>query len=304
MKYLKVGLIIFSIPGITIAGMLVQGGLLDIPKAYVLENTQIQIGISSYLIVNQPASDEMYSHTKNLREMDAFLMVGLLNRLEFGFRYYDPHTFGGFIKAQIWKESAAYPSISVGLSDISPKSMINSYGENACDYYHGQKNSFFIVASKDLEPVIKFPLTGHLGIGSGRFQGVWKHSLHWQGIFGGLEWSIKPSFHVVAEVDGRDFNAGVIWETPYHFMLSAGVSEIEQLWWGGPTGGLYDEYDQPKFNVAVSYTIGPLIGGEERARLQRLKNRIERAQERLKQAKDRRESVERTIKEIEDELIE
>jgi len=303
MRYLKVILIVFSIPSFTFAGMLIEGGLLDIPKAYVLENTQIQIGISSYLIVSQPQSNEMVSPSKSLREMDAFLMVGLLNRLEFGFRYYDAHTFGGFVKALIWKESAKYPSISVGLSDISPKRMINSYGDKACNYYHGQKNSFFLVASKDLEPVIRFPLTGHIGVGSERFQGVWEHSMHWQGIFGGIEWRVKPSFHIVAEVDGRDFNAGVIWETPYHFTISAGVSEIEQLWWGGPTGGLYDEYDQPKFNVAVSYTIGPLIGGEERARLQRLKNRIERAQERLKQAKDRRESVERTIKEIEDELI-
>ncbi|RLC42030.1 MAG: hypothetical protein DRH44_04665 [Candidatus Coatesbacteria bacterium] len=303
MRYISQIMVLLSLPCISFSGMLIQGSQLDIPVGYTLENTVIEVGISSYLIVSQPESGSMRPPEKNLREMDAFLMVGLLDRIEVGFRYYDSKTFGGFVKAQIWKESAAWPAISVGLSDLSPNKMINSYGESATDYYHSQNNSFFVAVSKDLEPVIRVPLTWHIGVGSGRFQGVWRHSIHWQGIFGGIAWRIKPSLRVVAELDGRDFNAGIIWDTPYKFRLSAGVSEIEQLWWGGGTGGYWDEYDQPKFNVSVSYFIGPLIGGEERARLQRLKNRIERAQERLKQAKDRRESVERAIREIEDELI-
>jgi hypothetical protein len=98
---------------------------------------------------------------------------------------------------------------------------------------------------------------------------------------------------------------------PYNFTVTAGIGEIEQWWSGKPSASdpnrpgvlVYDEYDQPKFNLSVQYLIGPLLSGAEQERLMRLKNRIERALERLKQARDRREASEQELERLRDILI-
>jgi len=298
-----------GMPKFALGGYLIQGGMMDIPVAYTIENTEIDLGLSSYLLVSQPINID--KPDKNLREMDAWITLGLLDRIEVGFRYYGPKTFGGYIKAKILNETSHIPCISIGMLDISPNDTINSWGENASNYYHSLNYSFFIVASKDMDPVIRLPIKLHLGIGSGRFVGAWKHSYPWQGIFGGIELKVNKYIDVLAELDGRDFNAGVRFTLPYKFTIVAGLGEIEQIWWGGPRTAdpnnpgqlLYDEYDQPKFSISVQYLLGPLLSGAEQERLMRLKNRIERALERLKQARDRREASEQELERIRDILI-
>lgn len=296
-------------PNAVFGGYQIQGGLLDIPVAYTIENTEIDIGISSYLIVSQPINVDKPG--KNFREMDAWITLGLLDRIEIGLRYYGPKTFGGYAKAKILNETSRIPCISIGMLDISPNTNINSWGDNASNYYHSLNYSFFIVASKDMEPILKAPIKLHLGVGCGRFVGAWKHSYPWQGIFAGFEWSVNDYIDILTEVDGRDFNAGVRFNLPYKFTITAGVGEIEQFWWGGPRATdpnqpgvpVYDEYDQPKFSISVQYLLGPLLTGAEQERLMRLKNRIERAMERLKQARDRREASEQELKRLRDILI-
>ena len=295
--------------GLSFAGFYTQGGLLDIPVAYTIENTQIDVGVSSYLIVKQPSNVDVPG--KQFREMDTWFTVGLINRIEVGMRYYGPKTFSGYVKAKILNETSYLPAISIGMLNISPNTKVNSWGDNASNYYHNLNYSFFIVASKDMEPVIRFPIKLHLGVGSGSFIGAWKHSFPWQGIFGGIEWNVNKRIDIIGELDGRDFNLGVRFALPYNFTVTAGVGEIEQWWSGKPSASdpnrpgvlVYDEYDQPKFNFSVQYLIGPLLSGAEQERLMRLKNRIERALERLKQARDRREASEQELERLRDILI-
>jgi hypothetical protein len=295
--------------GLSFAGFYTQGGLLDIPVAYTIENTQVDVGVSSYLIVKQPPNVDVPG--KQFREMDAWFTVGLINRVEVGMRYYGPKTFSGFVKAKILNETSHIPAISIGMLNISPNTKVNSWGANASDYYHNLNYSFFIVASKDMHSVLRLPLKFHLGVGSGSFIGAWKHSFPWQGIFGGIEWNVNKIVDIIGELDGRDFNAGVRFSLPYNFTITAGIGEIEQWWWGGPDPSdpnrpsvpVYDEYDEPKFSLSVQYLIGPLISGAEQERLMRLKNRIERALERLKQARDRRQASEQELERLRDILI-
>jgi hypothetical protein len=301
-------LIFFVItPFACFAGFMSMGGLFDIPSAYVLENTEINVGFSSFLA---PKPEPLIPTLDSLNEMDYWVMVGLFDRVDVGVKYYGDTSISAYVKGMVWEESAGIPAIAVGLTDIATKELIGPYGENTNNYYHDQNISFFAVASKDLQPIIKLPLTAHVGFGTGRFVGAWKRSFRWHGIFGALEWRVKDYLHVIGEVDGRDLNVGVKFKLPYGLNVSAGIGEFEQLWLGGCStvikgqGPFYDEYDEPKFSISVDWTLGPIISKEEQARLMRLKSRIERAEERLKQAKDRTDSVEKEIKYIEDELIE
>lgn len=303
-------IVILILPAFAYGGFMTIGGLFDTPTAYVLENTEIKVGFSSFL---SSKPEPFVPNIESTNEMDFFCMVGLLDRVDVGFTYYGQSAIAAYIKGMVWEESAAIPSIAVGLSEITTRDLIGPYADKTSEYWHDQNFSFFVVASKDMEPIIKFPLTAHIGVGMGKYVGVWRRSFRWHGIFGGIEWRATSYLDVIGEVDGRDLNIGVRFNLPYKLNVQAGIGEFEQLWTDSavsshpkydPPGWYYDEYDEPKFALSVNWTLGPIIGKGEQARLMRLKSRIERAEERLKQAKDRTDSVEREIELIEDELIE
>lgn len=300
------------------AGVDVQNGVLDTPDAYVMENTQFNVGVSSYAITS--STTNFYTHegepfTKNLREMDAFFQFGLLGLLEVGVREYDPESFAADIKVQIKKESARWPAFAAGMLNIGAGHDVNPYGAKACWYADGdrQNYAYYLVASKNMRNIIRVPMTVNLGVGSARFQGTdfgWPHSRPWQGIFGSVAYHfLDEKISILGEVDGRDLNLGARFKLPWGIVVTPYISELEQAWWGAPTtrtitGIPYeDEYDSPKGGIAVQLYVGPLYAKGETERLRALRSRVKRAEERLKQARQRREILEQRLEEIREELM-
>jgi hypothetical protein len=314
------------------AGVDISSGLLDTPSAYVIDNTVFAIGVSMTAL---PYGDQEFAeafvkhdgkrnvvddvHTKNLAEMDSYFSFGLFNRLEIGVREYDPQTFAGDVKLQIWKETARWPAISVGMLNIGAPDNVNSYGEKAVTYHPEDKQNYayYFVGSKDLENIIRLPLSVHIGVGSKRFQGEWRYSKHWNGIFGAMEYEVLENrLTAIAEVDGRDLNIGARIALPWGLTATPYIAEFEQIWLGRETipvwpdssgtgePELYDnEFSQPKFGIGFSFTGGPIYSRAEVARLQALRSRLKRAEERLKAARQRREALERRLEEIRAELL-
>lgn len=315
-------------------GVDISNGLLDTPSAYVLDNTVFTIGVSMTAL---PYGDQEFAdyygkheageyrnvvddvHTKNLAELDSYFSFGLFNRIQIGVREYDPQTFAGDVKAQVWKESARWPAISVGVLNIGAPDTVNSYGEKALTYHPDDKQNYayYIVGSKDLENIIRLPLSVHAGVGSRRFQGEWRISKHWNGIFGALEYEIlNDRVTAIAEVDGRDLNLGARITLPWGITITPYAAEFEQIWRGGKVIPVWDdssgtgtpeyysnEFSQPKFGVGLSFTGGPIYSRGEAERLRALRSRLKRAEERLKAARQRREALERRLEEIRAELL-
>ncbi len=300
-------------------GVDIQNGVLDTPNAYVMENTQFNIGMSSYALTS--GTRDFYTHDgqpfqKSLRELDAFFQVGLLGRVELGVREYDPQTFSGNVKVLIKKESARWPAFAAGVFNLGPpRDASTPYGVNTCWYSDNdrQNNAYYLVASKNMRNILRVPMTVHLGVGSARFQGgdpSWPHSQPWQGLFGSLEYHfLDEKISILGEIDGRDLNIGARFKLPWGFVVTPYVSELEQWWWGGHStqtiGGTpyEDEYDTPKGGIAVQLFVGPLYSRAETERIRALRSRLKRAEERLKQARQRRELLERRVEEIREDLI-
>ncbi len=301
-----------------LAGVDVQSGVLDTPDAYVMENTQFNVGVSSYAVTS--GQKNFYTHegapfTKNLQEMDAFFQFGLLGMAEVGVREYDPQTYAADFKVQVKKESSRWPAFAAGMLNVGSSHNVNPYGGKACWYADDdrQNYAYYIVASKNMRNIIRVPLTVNLGVGSARFQGTdltWPHSRPWQGIFGSVAYHfMDEKISILGEVDGRDLNVGARFKLPWGVVVTPYISELEQAWWGAhststTTGIVYeDEYDSPKGGIAVQMFVGPLYAKAETERLRALRSRVKRAEERLKQARQRREILEQRIEEIRSELI-
>ncbi|NIT37000.1 MAG: hypothetical protein GTN49_10975 [candidate division Zixibacteria bacterium] len=306
------------------AGVDIQNGVLDTPNAYVMENTQFNVGVSSYVITSR--TKQFYTHEgvpfqKNLRELDAFFQFGLFGRLEVGIREYDPETYAGDVKVLIKKESSRWPAIAAGAFNLGGDHDIGPYGAKACWYSDTdrQSNAYYIVASKNVRNIIRVPITVNVGVGAARFQGTnpkWPHSEPWQGMFGSVAYHfLDERISVIGEIDGRDLNIGARFKLPWGLVVTPYVSELEEAWWGGhttytlptpahPNGFPYeDEYDTPKGGIAVQFYVGPLYRRAETERLRALRSRLKRAEERLKQARQRREILEQRVEEIREELM-
>ena len=317
---LRSAAVVFLAAGGAYAGVDIQNGALDTPDAYVMENTQFNVGVSSYVL----PGTKMTSYgpggrpvTKNLREFDSFFQFGLLGRVELGVREYDFDTYSGSVKVLVKKESSRWPAFSAGIFNLSSNHDISPYGKNAALYapvaVDRQNYAYYVVASKNLQNIIRTPLTVTLGVGSARFQGTdpsWPHSKPWQGMFGSVAYHfMDEKISLIGEVDGRDLNLGARFKLPWGLVVTPYVSELEQAWWGAatsvaPGGATYaDEYDQPKGGISVQLYVGPLYNKAETEKLRALRSRLKRAEERLKQARQRRELLEQRVEEIREELM-
>lgn len=217
------------------AGVDVQNGVLDTPDAYVMENTQFNVGVSSYVLPGRDLHSLTHDGTraidKNLREMDAFFNIGLFGRLEVGVREYDPGTYAGSFKALLWKESSRWPAFSAGMFNVTPDRGVNPYGKNACWYSDTdrQNYAYYVVASKNMQNIIRVPITVTLGVGSARFQGTnpqWPHSRPWQGMFGSVAYHfLDEKVAIIGEVDGRDLNVGARFKLPWGIVVTPYISD-------------------------------------------------------------------------------
>jgi hypothetical protein len=136
------------------------------------------------------------------------LDFGLFNRLEIGIialKLEQNFLLSNF-KLQLLKEVDALPNVAVGIESIGDK-----VPESMSQY---KSKSPYIAISKQFNLPVAHLITGHIGIGHGRYVEEKSIGRYLHGVFGGISKDFQPRFidgnvSLSLELDGRDVNVGV-----------------------------------------------------------------------------------------------
>jgi len=299
------------------------GDVINAPDAYMLEHTEIEIGIaaSAYSFndsTGSPASD---------LKLTGFFDIGILSYGEIGASYLAD---GGFVvnaKLAILKEGIAVPAFSLGFQNGLGSERVDCFTgtpgvpdssgtaagfwdeEGNYNYDHSQNWSVYGVASKDLRYLAGLPVTVNLGIGIGRFVGVIDGgtlgigSAVANGLFGSVVWGPSEALSVAFEMDGRDFNLGMDYAVNRHINIRLAWAELEQTIFPPEGQNKQDVMQNSKVTIGVSARIGPIFGASH-YELEREQQRIERARQRLEELEARRRAAEAQLQRLRDLLDE
>ncbi|MBD3285285.1 OmpA family protein [candidate division WOR-3 bacterium] len=227
--------------------------LIDAPTAYVLRHKVVQgTAVGSFGVsTNDPRAPY---------EFDFALGLGLGDFCELSVTAFTLENYSLGVSALLLKEKTWYPSIAVGIHDITWVPYIGSFGGGNTtppgpntgnfnpedqiidnpNFLHGEQKewfSAFLVASKQFGNYLRV----HAGLGRGRFVGYdrFEASLNSDvffntfspnaiGLFGGLEFNYDNWLSVSLEYDGRDINAGTKIGFEYWEVYLA-MNRLEQL---------------------------------------------------------------------------
>ncbi len=202
--------------------------LLDIPTPYVLRHKVIQSTAVGSFALNTPDLTPY--------DLDVSLGAGIGNFLELSLTAYTLENYSLGVTALVLREKDWYPSVAVGIHDITWTPYIGSFGggdtlppgdhdpqdraisKPGFDYWEQQEwFSAFAVASKQFADYFRV----HLGLGRGRYTGYYGFAQYFNtdiftqgvsefavGLFGALEFNYNDWFSVSAEFDGRNINMG------------------------------------------------------------------------------------------------
>jgi|GEM_PF-254368 len=300
------------------------GDVVNAPDAYVLEHTEIEIGLGASAYSFEDSLGVSASDVK----ITGFVNFGILSYGQIGASYLAD---GGMVfnaKVAILKEGISVPAFSLGVQNgfggnhvdcfSGPPGLPDSTGrvlgywdeEGFYNYDHSQNWSVYGVASKDMRYLLGLPLTVNLGIGIGRFVGVVGEggamnigSAVANGLFGSLVWKPAEAISVAFEMDSRDFNLGLDYALGKHVDLHLAWAELEMTLFPPEGQNRQDVMQNSKVTVAVSSRFGPLFGAG-RLELEREQQRIERARQRLEELEARRRSAESELQRLRDLLDE
>ena len=300
------------------------GGVVNAPDAYLLEHTEVEVGIA--------ASAFSYEDSLGVADTDikltGYLNIGILSYGQIGAAYLAD---GGLVlnaKVAILKEGIAVPAFSLGVQNgiggehvdcfSGTPGTVDSTGqyqgnwdeEGFYNYDHSQSWSVFGVASKDMRYLMGMPVTINLGIGIGRFVGVIGEggalgvgSAIANGLFGSMVWNPSEEFALALEMDGRDFNLGMTYAVGKHVNLHLAWAEFEQTLFPPEGQNKQDVMQNSKITIAISSRFGPLLGAGH-LELEREQQRIERARTRLDELEARRRAAEAELQRLRDLLDE
>jgi len=299
------------------------GGVVNAPDAYVLEHTEVEVGIAASAFSFEDSLGVSDSDIK----LTGYFNFGILSYGQLGGAYLAD---GGFVlnaKVAILKEGIAVPAFSLGLQNgigsehvdcfSGPAGTPDSTGtaqglwdqDGMYNYSHAQNWSVYGVASKDMRYLIGVPVTLNLGIGIGRFVGVIDGgalgigSSIANGLFGSMVWRAGENFSAAFEMDGRDFNLGMSYAVGKHVNLHLAWAELEQTVFAPENQNRQDVMQNSKITIAISSRFGPLFGAG-RLELEREQQRIERARTRLDELEARRRAAESELQRLRDLLDE
>ncbi len=322
MKLVSIFLFIFTVA--VYAGSLpyAYGGVVNSPDAYVLEHTEIEIGIAASAFTYEDSTGASESDVK----LTGYLNFGILSYGEIGASYLAD---GGLVmnaKIAILKEGIVVPAFTLGVQNGFGKEHVDCFSgpagvpdstgeinslwdeEGMYNYSHAQNWSVFGVASKDLRYLIGAPLTLNLGIGIGRYVGIIGEggalgmgSAIANGLFGSLVWEPSESVALAIEMDGRDFNLGLDYAVNKNVELHLAWAEFEMMAFPPEGQNKQDIQQNAKVTIALSTRFGPLWGAS-RLELEREQQRIERARQRLEELEARRRSAESELQRLRDLL--
>ncbi|MCK5841069.1 MAG: hypothetical protein KAH31_02790 [Candidatus Sabulitectum sp.] len=299
------------------------GGVINAPDAYVLEHTEVEVGIAATAFSFEDSLGAADSDVK----LTGYLNFGILSYGDIGAAYLAD---GGFVinaKVAILKEGIAVPAFALGVQNgigsehvdcfSGPPGAPDSTGsvpgswdvDGMYDYAHAQNWSVYGVASKDMRYLVGLPVTVNLGIGIGRFVGIVDGgalgigSSIANGLFGSMVWEPGEDFSLAFEMDGRDFNLGMTYSVGKHVDLHLAWAELEQTVFAPEGQNKQDVMQNSKITIAVSSRFGPLLGAG-RLELEREQQRIERARTRLDELEARRRAAESELQRLRDLLDE
>ncbi|MEA3265440.1 MAG: hypothetical protein U9P42_00660 [Candidatus Fermentibacteria bacterium] len=299
------------------------GGVINAPDAYVLEHTEVEVGIAATAFSFEDSLGAADSDVK----LTGYLNFGILSYGDIGAAYLAD---GGFVvnaKVAILKEGIAVPAFAIGVQNgigservdcfSGPPGVPDSTGsipgiwdeDGMYNYSHTQNWSVYGVASKDMRYLVGMPVTMNLGIGIGRFVGVVDSgalgigSSIANGLFGSMVWEPGEDFSLAFEMDGRDFNLGMTYSVGKHVDLHLAWAELEQTVFAPEGQNKQDVMQNSKITIAVSSRFGPLLGAG-RLELEREQQRIERARTRLDELEARRRAAESELQRLRDLLDE
>ncbi len=300
------------------------GDVVNAPDAYVLEHTEVEVGLAASAFSFEDSLGVSDSDVK----LTGYLNLGILSYGQLGVSYLAD---GGIVinaKVAILKEGIAVPAFSLGLqngiglknvdcfsgtagSPDSTGSFAEGWDEDGMyGYGHSQNWSVYGVGSKDMRYLLGIPVTVNLGIGIGRFVGTVDNggalgigSSIANGLFGSMVWQPGEDFSVAFEMDGRDLNLGMNYAVAKHVDLHLAWGELEQTVFASENQNKQDVMQNSKVTVAISSQFGPLLGAG-RLELEREQQRIERARTRLDELEARRRSAESELQRLRDLLDE
>lgn len=202
--------------------------LIDIPTPYVLRHKVIQgTGVGSFAL-NIPDSTPY--------DFDVALGAGIGNFLEISLTAYTLENYSLGFTALLVREKDWYPSLAVGIHDITWTPYIGSFGGGSnlppgdrdpqdraistpgFEYWEAQEwFSAFAVASKQFGEYVRL----HMGLGRGRYTGYYGFARYLNtdvfsngvsqfavGLFGALEFNYQNWLSLSTEFDGRNVNMG------------------------------------------------------------------------------------------------
>lgn len=300
------------------------GGVVNAPEAYVLEHTEIEVGIAASAYSFEDSTGASESDIK----FTGFMNIGILSYGEIGAAYLAD---GGVVvnaKVAILKEGITVPAFSLGVQNAFAPEKVDCFTgppgtpdesgnisstwdeDGYYNYAHAQNWSVYGVGSKDLRYLIGAPLTLNLGIGIGRFVGVIGEggaggigSSIANGLFGSLVWEPGDNIALALEVDGRDMNIGMDYAVSRHINLHIAWGEMEMTLLPPEGQNFQDIQQNSKVTIAMSSRFGPIFGAS-RLELEREQQRIERARQRLEELEARRRSAESELQRLRDLLDE
>jgi hypothetical protein len=308
------------------AGPFINPGLVSIPTAYTLPFTAIKLGYSGSIFLGLKPSDSEINDYYDISLSCGLEFWDIGVELTFDAYDFDSSAYVGAAEVRFIPETVKFPAVAVGMRNIGGDVDVSSFGTpgvtgGSTVYLPPWRTrtwfeqfTAYVVFSKDFYPALAIPIRGHIGLGTGAFQGMYTSSYTdsstWQGVFGAIEYQVRYDFSLALEVNGRDLNFGVLYKLPWWGMeIGMSVNKLEMLFYSedevrNAAGGWIDEFDQVDLGFHFGIQFGPFVGPSEFKKQELIRERIERGREQLDEIKIRRQELQQRLAEVREEIIE
>lgn len=204
------------LPNVVNGAMFTESGLMDIPTGGVLEHGIFGAG-TSLAFENSQDENAQWTHETALR-----LNFGLFDSVEMGLSH-QSRAAGvlAHLKAQLLKESGAIPSVAIGVENLLAEET---------DFSQTARSEFLVVSKTFNLPKIHL-ISGHIGIGRGRFASEDRGIGPFVAPFVGISTEFHPAFArgdiaFSLEFDGIAVNAGIRHTATSGLQVALGVETL------------------------------------------------------------------------------
>jgi hypothetical protein len=306
------------------AGPYINPGLISIPTAYTLPFTAIKLNYSGSIFLGQPPTNTAINDYYDFSLSGGLEFWDIGVELTFDAYDFDSSAYVGAAQIRFIPETVKFPAVAIGMRNIGGDVDVSSFGTpgvpgGSSPYLPpGRTRTWFeqftayVVFSKDFYPALAIPIRGHIGLGTGAFQGMYTSkytdSSTWQGVFGAIEYQVRYDFSMALEVNGRDLNFGVLYKLPWWGMeVGLSVNKLEMLFYSDQEvrdsqNGVIDEFDQVDLGFHFGVQFGPFVGPSDFKKQELIKERIERGREQLEEIKIRRQELQQRLAEVREEI--